>query len=127
MNGNRKGGTEPAEAAAKPSQRSGVGGRESAQGERAAIERDQLAERRRQQSRANADEQRREKAAEHALQGTEVVERTADEGIRGADQLGDLDLGGLGENLQADGVERHRHEGPGEQGGQECQGELADA
>ncbi len=62
-----------------------------------------------------------------ALQGAEVVEGTADEGVGGADHARHFDFRRLGHDLQADGVEGDGDQAGAEEAGEQQQGQLAEA
>src|SRR5215210_6630196 len=61
------------------------------------------------------DDAKRKDAAGDSLKQTKVIERAPDEGVGGADQLRNFDLGTLGQDLESDRVEDHRHESGAEE------------
>ena len=97
---------EPAEQAAGARQRGDFEWPRAAQREAAAIEQRQLGGWFPEQIENCGHQPGRQQAAEHALERAEIVERTADERIGGADHACQLDLGGTPDDLQTDGVER---------------------
>ena len=118
MDGDRQLCAQPAERRTDRRQRRDTDCRQTVQDKVAAIEGDQFADRRRQKQAARTDEQRGKEPAERALHSAEIVERPPDEGVGGADQLGDLDFRGLCQYLEAEGVESDGDQGTGEQAAQ---------
>src|SRR5688572_635717 len=79
-----------------------------------------------EQGEGDPDDEYGDRSPGHALEQAEVVERAPDEGVGGADQLGDLDLLPLREDLQADGVEGHRYQAERKQEREQPDGEAPD-
>src|SRR5688572_17307010 len=115
----RKPGPRPAQHPGKGQQAEAVIEAQMPELEPGRVELPELGEGAVEQHHSRPDDEPCRRAAGYPLENAVIEERPAYEWVGRADQFRYLDLLASGENLQADGIEGHRHQGESEQPGEQ--------